>query len=104
MMERGFFASLFDLSFDALVTTKLIRFAYIVSIIGIGLAALAFGMAAFGRGFLSGVAGLVILTPLLFLVGVVFARINCELVLVLFRIQAHTAETAERLRAQGSAT
>jgi hypothetical protein len=105
MMERGFFASLFDLSFDALITTKLVRFAYVFLIIGLALAALFFGLSGFGRSFLSGIVTLFVLAPILFVAGVVGARIYCELVLVLFRIQAHTAETAALLRsAQGVPT
>jgi Domain of unknown function (DUF4282) len=102
-MERGLIATLFDLSFDVLLTTKLVRFTYVTLLVGAGMVAVGVGFAGFARGFLSGLVTLLIFAPLIFLVAAVFARIYCELVLVLFRIQAHTAETAELLRSGASA-
>ena len=46
-MEKGFFGSLFDVSFSSLVTTKVIKVLYILSMILIGLMALIFVGAAF---------------------------------------------------------
>jgi len=103
-MEKGLLASLFDFSFSSFVTTKLVRVLYGLSLAAIALAALVFGLGAFGRGFFSGLVGLFIVAPLGFLIALVIARINCELVLVAFRIQAHTAEIAERLRHAGPGT
>ncbi len=97
-MERGLIATLFDRSFDVFLTTKLVRFTYVLLLVGAGVAAAGVGIAGFAQGVLSGIVGLFILAPLIFLVVAVFARIYCELVLVLFRIQAHTAATAELLR------
>jgi hypothetical protein len=103
-MEKGLIATLFDLSFDVLLTTKLVRFIYVIMLVSVGMAAIGFGFAGFARGFLTGLVSLLVLAPLLFLLAAMFARIYCEVVLVLFRIQAHTKETAELLRTRASQT
>ena len=46
-MQKGFLASLFDLSFSNLITTKVIKVIYILSMILIGLGALVIVIAAF---------------------------------------------------------
>jgi len=96
LQTKGFFNSLFDFSFTSLITTKLIRFGYAVSILGLALA-LFFLIII---GFLASPAvGLLMLvfSPLFLLVGVCYIRLFCEMFIVVFRIAEHTAEIAQRV-------
>lgn len=80
------------LFFDAMVTPKIITFIYwlllfVALVGGIG------SMFSFGRMSFSGFAtGLAILIG-----GALGARIWCELLMVLFKINEHTQKMAERL-------
>jgi hypothetical protein len=91
MNEKGFFGSLFDLSFSNFITTKIIRFLYGLLIFFSGIAALALIVKGFSMGFWRGIGSLII-SPLLFILYVVVARIWLELVIVIFRIAEHIAE------------
>ena len=79
----GFIASLFDLSFTSFITTKLIKVLYVLGIVGAALWAL--GMA--GTGVMQGGFSLilVLVSPALFLIGVIYMRVMMELIMVLFR-------------------
>ena len=87
---------LFDLSFSEFVTTRIIK---VLFLIGIGFAAVG-AIALIVAGFAAGVGwGLLslLLSPLVFLLYVLFARISCELIIVVFRV----AEDIRRLVDQG---
>lgn len=92
LTERGFFSSLFDLSFTSLITTKIIKFLYLISIVLIGLAALFFVLAAFHQSTGAGLLVLVIVAPLVSLFYLIYTRVFLELVIALFRIMENTAE------------
>jgi hypothetical protein len=85
-MEKGFFASLFDISFTSFITTKIIKFLYVLALIVIGLVALIFVIAAFTRSAGAGVVTLLIVAPLFSLIYVVYARVTLELIIQIFRI------------------
>ena len=94
---KGFLSRLFDLSFQSFITTSIIKVLYVLFIIFAGLGALSF----IGIGFASNAAvGVVmlILSPLVFLLYVILARVYLEIVIVLFRINEQTAETARNTR------
>jgi glycerol-3-phosphate acyltransferase PlsY len=88
---KGFFGSLFDLSFSEFVTTRIIQFLYILAIIFAVLAALLMVV----RGLMSGsvhVAVLnIILAPVSFFISVLMARVWLELIIVVFRIAENTS-------------
>jgi Domain of unknown function (DUF4282) len=96
--QRGFFASLFDLSFTSLVTTKIIKALYLLSMLLIGLAALAFVIAAFHQSSTAGLFVLVVVAPIVSLLYLIYARVVLELVIVLFRIMENTGELAAQGR------
>jgi hypothetical protein len=98
---KGFFESLFDLSFEDLVTTKIIKFLYIVAIIGAGLASLFWISLAFNVSAIFGVLMLLIGAPLLFLLSVIYARVLLEIIIVIFRISENTAKIAAQGRKLG---
>lgn len=86
-MDRGFFGALFDFSFQSLVTARLVRLLYGLSV---GIAALS-GLAALSVVTQASniVFGLVA-GALVFLGMTVYARVALELSLVLFRIEENT--------------
>jgi pyruvate/2-oxoglutarate dehydrogenase complex dihydrolipoamide acyltransferase (E2) component len=102
--EKGFFASLFDLSFTSFVTPKMVKILYVLSLIMIALMYVGIAIAIFASGGTTttdawsgttttsgsnagyGVAWLIIGGPLLALIYAIFARVFYELVIVAFRI------------------
>lgn len=87
---KGFFGSLFDLSFSQMITTKLVKIFFIISIVSSGVIAIAMIVGGFiasaGSGFL-----MLILAPIVFLLQVLFSRIWLELVIVAFKIADNTS-------------
>lgn len=110
--RRGFFGSLFDLSFRHFVTGGVVKFLYVISVIFVVLNALftagylslllgAFVSAAADSsttGVVLGVLLFVFSAPLLTLFSVVYVRVFLEIVIVLFRISENTAEMARNVR------
>ncbi len=92
LTHRGFFSSLFDLSFTSLITTKIIKVLYVLSIILIGFSALFFIVAAFHQSSAAGLLVLVIIAPIMSLFYLIYTRVLLELVIALFRIMENTAE------------
>jgi hypothetical protein len=91
---RGFLASLFDTSFSSLITTRVIRVIYIISMVVIGLAALAWTAAAFAQSVGFGLLVLVIVAPLVSLLYLIYTRVLLEVIIALFRIMENTGELA----------
>jgi hypothetical protein len=92
-MEKGFFASLFDVSFSSLITTKVIKVVYVISMIVIGLAALVFIIAAAASDSGGGsVVFALIITPIFALLYLIYTRIILEVIIVLFRIMETNVE------------
>ena len=85
-MQKGFFASLFDVSFTSFITTKIIKVVYIIILVVISLAALVFVGAAFSQSSAAGVITLLIFAPLAWLLYVIYARIALEVIIQIFRI------------------
>jgi hypothetical protein len=83
---KGFFASLFDISFTSLITTKIIKVLYVISLILIGLTWLFFTIAAFVASPAAGVFVLLIVGPLASLFYAIVTRVTLEVVIALFRI------------------
>jgi hypothetical protein len=95
-MQKGFFASLFDISFSSLITTKVIKVVYVISMIVIGLAALVFIIAAAASDDGAGaVVFAIIVVPIFALLYLVYTRIILEVIIVLFRIMESNIELVE---------
>ena len=96
--SRGFFGSLFDLSFTNFVTTKVIKFLFVLAIILAALAAI--GMIAFSNNPYSNVppAFVIIFAPIVFFVYVLLAGVWMEIIIVMFRMAEHLAEIAQQGR------
>lgn len=87
---RGFFSSLFDLSFEHFVTPRIIRTVYLLAIVLSGLAALTLALAAFSLSPVLGAFVLVVLAPVLWLWSVIWIRVGLELAMAVFAIADHT--------------
>ncbi|HEY1508469.1 MAG TPA: DUF4282 domain-containing protein [Solirubrobacteraceae bacterium] len=99
-MDRGFFSALFDLSFSTLVTTRVIKFIYVITLIVIGLAALFFVVAAFAQSAALGVLTLIVIAPVLSLLYVIYARVLLEVIIALFRLVEYNRELVALKRRQ----
>lgn len=94
----GFLASLFDLSFTNFITPKLIKVLFVLSIVLIGLGALALVGSAFMQSAIGGIFVLLIVAPLFFLFEVIVARVWMEVLIQLFRACDYLAEIAKQGR------
>jgi hypothetical protein len=101
-VEKSFFGALFDVSFSSLITTKVIKVIYILSMVVIGLIALFFVAAAFAQSVAVGLITLVIFAPLVALVYLIYARVILEVIICLFRIMETNVELVELQRAATS--
>ena len=97
MDTQGFLGSIFDLSFTEFITIRIIKFLFILGIIFAAIGTLLLIVTGFSNGIGAGILSLV-LSPLIFLVYVLLARIWCEMIIVIFRI----AENTGRLVDQGN--
>jgi hypothetical protein len=95
---KGFFASLYDLSFDTFITPKIIQIVYIISLVVVGIWTLLFLISGFAPsyGMFGGgpSAGSIlfhlIAAPIMFVVGSISARIYLEFLMAVFRIAENT--------------
>jgi uncharacterized membrane protein len=94
--HRGFFAALFDFSFTDLLTTKVIRFLYIVSIIAVAISAVVFIIGGFEVSSAMGLL-ILVLSTILFLLSVILVRVYLELIIVMFRIAEHVRDISNKL-------
>jgi hypothetical protein len=93
---KGFFGSLFDLSFTSLILTRIIKVLYVLAIIVIGFYALVFILAGFHNSAAAGVLVLLVIAPIFSLAGLIYTRVLLEVFIVLFRIMENTGELVAR--------
>lgn len=89
MESKGFFGSLFDLSFSSLVTPKII---YVLTLIAIALLAILFIVSAFSTNSGFGALTLLVLAPIFSLFYIVYARVFLEFFIAIFRVAETNAE------------
>ncbi len=111
--RKGFFRSLFDLSFTSFVTASVVKFIYMISLIFVVLYVLStVGWLSFlsyafiagiseseAIGVVVGVLLFLVLLPILLLIAVTYVRVLLEIVIVLFRISENTTELVRQGRA-----
>lgn len=95
--QRSFLQSLMDTRFDSLITPKLIRFLYIVSMVALAIGVVVFIIASFTDGAGSGILAL-ILAPLVALIYLIVIRLYLELIVVTFKIREAAEEIADNTR------
>jgi hypothetical protein len=94
-MQKGFFASLFDFSFTEFITIKIIKILYGIIIVLAGIFVLFFIVTGFRASAAMGIL-YIILSPLVFFLYVIIARVWLEIVIVIFRIEDNTKKMAEK--------
>ena len=94
--SKGFFGSLFDASFDELITPRIVTVLYILFMIGIGLTALAFVVSAFSQSTGLGVVTLLVFAPLASQLYLILVRVTLELIIVIFKIRELTERIASK--------
>ncbi len=92
MESKGFFGSLFDMSFSSLVTPKIIKVIYVLTLIAIALLAILFTISAFSTSSGLGAVTLLIIAPILSLFYIVYARVFLEFFIAIFRVAETNAE------------
>ena len=95
--EPGFFGKLFDLSLREFLTPTIASWLFTLNVLWAGLMALFVLVAGARYGFLWFLVATVPST-LFFLVWTLMARLYYETIVVLFRIEGHARELAERSR------
>ncbi len=95
MQNQGSFGLLFDLSFTEFVTTRVVKILFVIGVICAAISGFSFIVAGFGASFIRGLLFL-LLSPAVFLIGVVLVRIWCEMVIVIFRIAENTGRLLEQ--------
>lgn len=97
MGNKGFFSSLFDLSFTEFVTIRIIKVLFVLAIISSGIGAL---MLLFSGIAVGGAEAfiMIIVSPIAFFFYVLMARIWLEVIIVLFRIAENTGRLVEQGR------
>ena len=83
---KGLIRSLFDFNFTSLITTKIIRFVYILIVVLYTFGAIGFFLAGISSGTAIGVFTALILVPLGYLVYLILSRITMEILIVVFRM------------------
>jgi hypothetical protein len=101
-LQKGFLGSLFDLSFSNLITTKVIKVIYLLSMILIGLLALAIVVVAFADSVGAGLFALLIVAPFVSLIYLIYARVVLEVIIALFRIMETNVELVQLARASSA--
>ncbi len=101
---KGFFGSLFDLSFTSLVATRIIKLLYVLAILVIGLYAFIFIVGGFSRSPAAGLLVLLIIAPIFTLASLVYTRVLLELIIALFRIMENTSQLVARADALAPST
>lgn len=84
--KRGFLESLMDTRFESLITPKLVRFIYVVSMIVLAVGVLVAVVASFVDDVGSGILAL-IFAPLVALIYLIVIRLWLELIIVTFKIR-----------------
>ncbi len=99
----GYFRSLFDLSFDELITPKIFKLIYLAIIAFNALLYIGFVIAAFKADSGAGAAVMFIFGPIGALLSISLARMTLELAISLFKIAENTRQTAAAVRDQREA-
>jgi len=94
---KGFFGSLFDISFTSFITSKIIKFLYVLLMIVLAVAIIVFVVAAQNQQ--SPVPLLAIIAaPIAFFLYLILIRVQLELIIVIFRMSEHLGEIADQGR------
>jgi len=97
--EPGFFAKLFDFSFENFITPTIIKALFIIYIVVVALISLAMVIVAFTQSALVGILTLIVGVPIFGFIYILVGRVWLELVIIFFRIHENTEALAVQKRA-----
>ncbi|HRU39740.1 MAG TPA: DUF4282 domain-containing protein [Candidatus Goldiibacteriota bacterium] len=86
---KTFLGSLFDFSFSDFITTKLIKFLFGAGIVLGAIFGVISIIGAFMQAATAGIISLIV-TPIVYFLGIIILRIWLELVIILFKIEENT--------------
>ena len=92
--NKVFLGSLFDFSFSEFITIKVIKVIYFLMIIISALFAIGLIITGFNESGGAGVFAMII-SPIIFLLYVLFSRVWLEIIVVVFRIGENTTRLVE---------
>lgn len=95
----GFLRALFDFSFSQFITTRLVRLLYGIGVLIAVVVTLGSIVGGFNEGAGTGIVTL-ILAPLIFLLVVILARVQLEIIIVVFRIAEYLRDMAGQRRVE----
>lgn len=101
MEEKGFLATIFDFSFTEFVTTKVIKFLLGLAMVVNIIVTIFWIVGGFNISILMGILS-VVLSPVIYLILMLFSRIYLELIIVIFRIAENLIKIRENLGSQQS--
>ncbi|UCE04517.1 MAG: DUF4282 domain-containing protein [bacterium] len=87
---KEFFSKLFDFSFSELITTQIIKVLYGIGILAAAIVALIFIIWGFQGGAFAAIIA-IILSPAVFIICTILARVYIEVIIVLFQIKDNTS-------------
>lgn len=99
--QLGFFQSLKDTRFNSLITPKLVRFLYVVSVVVLAIGVPVFIVTGFAHSARAGVIALIV-TPIIAFIYLILVRLYLELIVVTFKIRDAAERVAENTTKQGA--
>lgn len=99
--QLGFFESLKDTRFNSLITPKLVRFLYIVSVVVLAIGVIVFIVSGFTHSAGTGVITLIV-APIIALIYLILVRLYLELIVVTFKIRDAAERVAENTGRRGA--
>ena len=101
MEAKGFLATIFDFSFTEFVTTKVIKFLLGLAMVVNVIVTIFWIVGGFNISALMGIL-FIVLSPVIYLILMLFSRIYLELIIVIFRIAENLIKIRENLGSQQS--
>lgn len=90
MQDKGFLGSLFDIGFRSFVTTKIVSVLFVIAMVLSAIYTLFLIATAFSADSGAGI-GVLVFSPLIFFLFVLYSRVLLEFVVVVFRIYENTS-------------
>ncbi len=98
----SFFGALFDFSFTTFVTPKIVKVLYILGVLIVALYALVLlviGLLGLVRGQVGAGLGMIVAAPVVFVLGLCYARVLLEVMVAIFRIAENTSDLSHNTQA-----
>lgn len=92
--RAGFFSSLFDLNFSRVVTTRVVKWLYLLVIVLVAIGLVGYIATSIISGSVTAIVISVIVGPLVALLYIIVARIGFEVLVAIFRILETNREIA----------